>query len=178
MLAESSFDTLWMFTYFGDPSFSLKSKFSEEDQYPLYNYMSGATDNFPDWLLYPFLERYGDERIKLLLSDLTEIGGYDKELNMMRRLHAKRLQKIEEERRREEEERRKNEKPCQGFKDCSYEVRQKLEGAGFQLVGDVLYYGNGVHYAVGVKPMETGVLQIYYTMDCNCQPVDVKFKKP
>lgn len=68
------------------------------------------------------------------------------------------------------------EEPCEGYKDCSYEVRQKLEGAGWQLAGDVLYYGNGVHYAVGAKPMETGVKEIYYTMDCNCQPKDVKFK--
>ncbi|MDA9237247.1 hypothetical protein N9O99_02175 [Schleiferiaceae bacterium] len=69
-----------------------------------------------------------------------------------------------------------SETPCQGYKDCSYEVRQKLEGAGWQLAGDVLYYGNGVHYAVGAKPMETGVKQIYYTMDCNCQPKDVELK--
>ena len=186
MLTESSFDTLWMFTYFGDRSFSLKSKFSEEDQYPLYNYMSGANNNFPDGLLNPFLERYGDERIKLLLSDLTEIGGYDKELNMMRMLHSKRLQKIEEEerrrkeeeRRRKEEERRKKEEPCEGSSNCSYEVRAKLENAGWELAGDVLYYGNGEYHAIGVKPMETGVMKIYYSMDCNCQPVGVKFIKP
>ena len=67
-------------------------------------------------------------------------------------------------------------KPCEGYTDCSFEVREYLEGAGWQLAGDVLYYGNGVHYAVGAKPMETGVKQIYYTMDCNCQPKDVKFK--
>jgi hypothetical protein len=67
-------------------------------------------------------------------------------------------------------------KPCEGYKDCSYEVRQKLEGAGWQLAGDVVYYGEGVHYAVGAKPMETGVKEIYYTMDCNCEPQGVRFK--
>jgi hypothetical protein len=66
--------------------------------------------------------------------------------------------------------------PCEGYKDCSFEVRQKMEGAGWELVGDVIYYGEGVHYAVGAKPMETGVKQIYYTMDCNCEPLKVRFE--
>ena len=68
------------------------------------------------------------------------------------------------------------ETPCEGYKDCSYEVRQMLEGAGWELAGDVLYLGKGVHYAVGAKPMETGVKEIYYTMDCNCEPQGVRFK--
>ncbi len=71
---------------------------------------------------------------------------------------------------------RNQNKPCEGYTDCSFEVRQKLEGAGWQLVGDVLYYGKGVHYAVGAKPMETGVKKIYYTMDCNCEPEGVTFE--
>ena len=65
------------------------------------------------------------------------------------------------------------ETPCEGYKDCSYEVRQMMEGAGWELAGDVIYYGEGVHYAVGAKPMETGVKEIYYTMDCNCEPLEV-----
>ena len=68
------------------------------------------------------------------------------------------------------------EEPCVGYKDCSFVVRQKMEGAGWELAGDVLYYGEGVHYAVGAKPYETGVKKIYYTMDCNCEPLDVRFE--
>jgi hypothetical protein len=76
----------------------------------------------------------------------------------------------------QEEERRRKEEPCDGISNCSYEVRAKLENAGWELVGDVIYYGNGVYYALGAKPMETGVTEILYTMDCNCQPVGVKLK--
>lgn len=59
--------------------------------------------------------------------------------------------------------------------DCSYEVRRMLEGAGWELVGDVLYYGEGLHYAVGAKPGLTGVREIYYQMDSDCNPVRVEF---
>lgn len=89
----------------------------------------------------------------------------------MKRLANRLENRIIEERIKEERN-----KPCEGYKNCSFEVRQQLEGAGWQLVGDVQYQGKGVHYAVGAKPMETGVKEIYYTMDCDCQPLDVRFR--
>jgi hypothetical protein len=59
--------------------------------------------------------------------------------------------------------------------DCSSEVRRMLEGAGWELVGVIENYSNGLYRAVGAKPGLTGVLNIYYQMDSNCKPVKVEF---
>ena len=58
--------------------------------------------------------------------------------------------------------------------DCSSEVRRRLEGAGWELVGGIENYSNGLYTAVGAKPLQTGVKVIYYQMDSNCNPVSVK----
>ena len=50
-----------------------------------------------------------------------------------------------------------------------------LEGAGWELVGVIENYSNGLYRAVGAKPGLTGVLNIYYQMDSNCKPVKVEF---
>jgi len=59
--------------------------------------------------------------------------------------------------------------------DCSSEVRRMLEGAGWELVGVIENYSNGLYRAVGAKPGLSGVKNIYYQMDSNCNPVNVEF---
>ena len=175
-MKKNILDTIWAIDfdgYFNWKDFDVVKDWGAESSEHIWDYLFDHKP-LPIWSAFKAPEK---EVFPINYIDLAEIGGYEKELNTMRILHAERRQEIEEEeRRKSEEERRKKEEPCEGISNCSYEVREYLEGAGWELVGDVLYYGKGVYYALGAKPMETGVKQIYYTMDCDCQPIGLKMK--
>ena len=102
-MKKNILDTIWAIDfdgYFNWKDFDVVKDWGAESSEHIWGYLSDHKP-LPIWSAFKAPEK---EVFPINYIDLAEIGGYEKELNTMRILHAKRRQEIEEEERRKREE--------------------------------------------------------------------------